>query len=713
MGRSDGAAGPGDDVPPGARPETFADLLDRGRAGRFVGREHECEVFRRVVAREDEARLLWVHGPGGVGKTTLLGAFLRISHHAGLAAARVDLRSIDPTPDAFAGELAARTGADDPGPSVVMVDTFERAGALETWMREKWLPALPAGSTTVVLAGREPPSSPWRDAGWHGLLRELRLRNFTPAEAERYLAAAGVAADRHPEVAQVTHGHPLALSLAAELSREDGGWGTGGLDRAPDIVAHLVQRLVEAVPSPLHRRALEVCAHAWVTGEDLLRDVLAVDDAHELVGWLRGLSIIEEGPYGLYPHDLARDVVDADLRWRDPSGYAELHRRVQRVSIDRAGRLTGTDQQRAISTVVHSHRRNAATSSFWRYDELGSVYADVLRAGDADRLEAMINRHHGRPQADLVRYWLERQPHAFRVVRGTGPEALGFAALLRLDLVEQADLERDPAVEAVWRAIEQRRPLRPGEHATLMRWMVDEEHNQAPSRTLNLGPVLTIQNLIRDPAIAWDVLCWIDTGDLDPLMEFIDYRRLPEADHRLGDLAYATFARDFRGSDLADWLDLLAGRELGEPPTTGQVSENLLALSFPEFADSVRAALKDLSRPDRLSSNPLCKSRLVRGGDEQPEPTTRLRAVIEECVAEFDAHPREAPYGRALHRTYLRPAPTQEAAAEVLGLPFSTYRRHLTRGVERLVEKLWRREVALPGDPSTPDPKVSRKRSGE
>ena len=34
-----------------------------------------------------------------------------------------------------------------------------------------------------------------------------------------------------------------------------------------------------------------------------------------------------------------------------------------------------------------------------------------------------------------------------------------------------------------------------------------------------------------------------------------------------------------------------------------------------------------------------------------------------------------------------------KAAAELLGLPFSTYRGHLTRGVERIVEWLWQREL--------------------
>jgi hypothetical protein len=47
----------------------------------------------------------------------------------------------------------------------------------------------------------------------------------------------------------------------------------------------------------------------------------------------------------------------------------------------------------------------------------------------------------------------------------------------------------------------------------------------------------------------------------------------------------------------------------------------------------------------------------------------------------------------SFERTYVRPAATQERAAAALGLPFSTYRRHLTQGVDRVVAWLWDREV--------------------
>ena len=51
---------------------------------------------------------------------------------------------------------------------------------------------------------------------------------------------------------------------------------------------------------------------------------------------------------------------------------------------------------------------------------------------------------------------------------------------------------------------------------------------------------------------------------------------------------------------------------------------------------------------------------------------------------------------RVLELTYLNPAPKQEAVADRLGLSFSTYRRHLTTGVDRLTEWLWRQEQGTP-----------------
>jgi hypothetical protein len=113
-------------------------------------------------------------------------------------------------------------------------------------------------------------------------------------------------------------------------------------------VGTLVRRFVDVVPVGVRRSALEVCALARVTSEALLRDTVELEDAHELFAWLRDLSFIEAGPDGLLPHDLARDVLDADLRWRDPDGYKVHFRRVRGHIYAALKSSRGREQQRAI-----------------------------------------------------------------------------------------------------------------------------------------------------------------------------------------------------------------------------------------------------------------------------------------------------------------------------------------------------------------------------
>jgi hypothetical protein len=80
-----------------------------------------------------------------------------------------------------------------------------------------------------------------------------------------------------------------------------------------------------------------------------------------------------------------------------------------------------------------------------------------------------------------------------------------------------------------------------------------------------------------------------------------------------------------------------------------------------------------------------------------------LAELLGSAASSLATDPRDERLFRALDRTYLRPAPTQERAAELLGLPFSTYRRHLTQGVARLVAVLWDAELYGPAPPDGQD----------
>jgi len=217
--------------------------------------------------------------------------------------------------------------------------------------------------------------------------------------------------------------------------------------------------------------------------------------------------------------------------------------------------------------------------------------------------------------------------------------------------------------------------------------------NQSPSRSFNVVTMRSTQEWLKRARLSWYYIAFADADAAAPLMAYIGFRRAPDADYDVGGRRYAVFARDWRREGGVEWLERMAERELGgEPPAAAEPdAPDPLALSQPEFAGAVRRALRTLHNPSELAANPLVRTRLLRKrGGGAPDA---LHELVEQAIDALRVDPRDAKLARALERTCVRPAPTQEAVAELLGLPFSTYRGHHTRGVERVVAWLWQREL--------------------
>src|SRR6516162_1081764 len=155
-------------------PRPIAERLDALHNRYFVGRHAELDVFRAALqadAHDHPVSLLFVYGPGGVGKTVLLRQFGRLAADAGAYVVALDGRDLEPSPAGVLGALRDVAGLSDNTPLfealeqrerlVLMIDTYEALIPLDTWMRELFLPQLPEASL-VVLAGRDAPSVGWR-----------------------------------------------------------------------------------------------------------------------------------------------------------------------------------------------------------------------------------------------------------------------------------------------------------------------------------------------------------------------------------------------------------------------------------------------------------------------------------------------------------------------------------------------------------------------
>lgn len=205
-----------------------------------------------------------------------------------------------------------------------------------------------------------------------------------------------------------------------------------------------------------------------------------------------------------------------------------------------------------------------------------------------------------------------------------------------------------------------------------------------------------MQRYLGTANLAWDFLTLAEPERWDDYFAAADLPRAAGADFVVGGRRFGLFAHDFRRVPVDALLELVTERALARDvtPSPSMVQPSLLVLSQAEFGQSVRQALRDLRRPGLLARNPLLRTRLVRDHAGNREPSAAVLAALVRAAADsLREHPRDDKLFRAVDRTYLRPAATQEGAAAVLGLPFSTYRRHLTTGVDRVIAWLWDQEV--------------------
>lgn len=308
-------------------------------------------LFRDALSRHGGAwRILNLHGPGGMGKSTLLDAFRRLAEETDALYLYFDMHDLGVAPaDTIVARLAAALAPLAPLPTTglagcidalhqvaltqpvaLVFDTFEEAGELQRWLRESLLPPLPQ-RTVIVVAGRFPLTDAWRDyPAWCELIHAIALTGFDHAGVAAYLRLHQITEPALvDDIWRYTGGQPLAVSLATTLVKREGPRAIRDIPARPELLETLTQRWLREVPADDLRELAEAAATVRRFDQELLARLIGHEVSPQRFDQLTALSFVRRHAFGWALHDLVRAVLDRNLRTRSPS----QHRRMRQEAL--------------------------------------------------------------------------------------------------------------------------------------------------------------------------------------------------------------------------------------------------------------------------------------------------------------------------------------------------------------------------------------------
>lgn len=718
------------------KPQAMGASLRQARLRLFVGRAQERATFNHAINADTlPFSVLFIFGPGGVGKTLLLQAFVHDCAQAGVAFSTLDARDFDTRSAPMLARAilhatsdAALTGVTTSMTTgaaqavltgdrrVILLDAYDEFATPDgdRWLREHVLTQLPS-NTLIVLASRRPPSPTWlADPGWQQLVRWMPMRNLDPDESRTYLDLRRMPSAQQQHALAFTHGHPLALSLIADLFAQ-GSQVRFDPSQSPDLIQHLLARLLDHVPDPTHRTALEASALLRTINEEALSQILGLSvgsvgsvgsaNCRDLFDWLHDLSFVESNRDGVSPHDLAREAIVADLRWRAPDRFSDLRSRAGRYVFRRLQTATGDHQQKSMLELAYLYRHSKIFSSFMPLTtDSADVVTEPAKPEDFSALAQMVEHYEGSQSAQVAQHWFERQPQGVTVVREVmrSPQAAlptdiaAFCCVVMLDEASEEDRAADPHARAIWQYLRGHAPLADGEKAMLGRFWMGRDTHQQISPTSSLCFAILARHFLTIPNLAFTSNHHHDAESWEPILAFTDFPLLPEASFEIDGRICKPNHHDWRITPPQAWLELLMAQLEGSDggslePLPSQ--PQLAALSKPEFDRAVRQALRDLSQFDALGRNPLVYASFVNDAsgehDDERQRAQALQRRLLEAIETLQQSPRDLKLYRALQAAFVKPALTHKQAAQSLHVSLSTFRRDMRAGVARVASLLW------------------------
>ncbi len=622
-------------------PSRWCDRLRNDRHALFVGRRHEQAMLHRLM-RHPDARLWFVHGPVGIGKTALARNFQGIAETREWDCERIEA-------DAFASparylDAASRLRS---APALLIVDDYDHAPQTHAWFRDTFLPQL-ADTVRVVIMSEDSPDGTWTlDAGWRSLLHVHELGPLSLRETEELLSKRSASAPSHALHA------PPSSATATSLANP----GDADSDRVVDGALQLLRE-----GGQTQRELVALAAVNRFVSPPLLDDDAEVD-----MNELLEQPMFEHGELGPSLRDKARRSVLNLLR----TEYPTLRTKVVRRSFER----TIAQLETAESATARDAWLNNGVSLV-AVDQLGessteseAPHSDHPNSADIPTILQVVGRCFGRSARRLAARWLELDPQGAVVGREPGGEIIGYCHFTDPLALPPVLGRIDPALRAVSAWFEQH--VTDGATINMCRFFcptagsfrLDNPASAYLMTEMQRRLLLSGDDIVMSVQPRWVLEQLAAWGQHPICAEFED-----------NGTAWAVCAYDLRVQAPTDVIR--ARLHPGQIPAPDNAA----------FKPIVRRALRDFHRSHRLSKSPLAHWFGFVGDSDRV--AAAIRDVLRSTVDRFGDHGDDARLAQIIEATYFATPTKQRAVASDLGMGFSTYRRHLQVATMRLTTGL-------------------------
>ncbi|NRA56181.1 MAG: winged helix-turn-helix domain-containing protein [Gammaproteobacteria bacterium] len=424
----------------------------------FYGRQAELIFLTNILAEKSED-VIGLYGLAGIGKSTLLKALTKQHQSSSTHLVYLDCESIEPTTTAFIAALSEQLSEPIATPAqnltelkhhlslqktpiLLILDSFEAFGLLETWLRRHFMPQL-QGWLKLLLSGRVPPDRLWLIQDSNFCFSSLKLDTLSFNDAVTCLKHAGLSEQLAIDVNQFANGYPLVLRLAIATILEQPGRNLTNLP-VDDVVRTLANYFLEDIKDPVIRQAIEAMSVVRRLTDSVLAGMLGDQYHRELYQQLTKINFVECRSDGLSLHNVLKKALAVSLEAREPAKYSQLRQDAWRVLRCEMKNVINHNLWRYTADIIYLVNNWVISDAFFPPNDSREYSVEPARVGDIHAILEIAQLYEPQTMLEVYKLWWQHAPEVFHCVRDQSDLVVGFYCLIKPSEMDEQLLNADP-----------------------------------------------------------------------------------------------------------------------------------------------------------------------------------------------------------------------------------------------------------------------------